>query len=91
MKTWSVYILRCSDGTLYTGITNDLDKMIESHSSGQGSKYTKSRLPVELVYQEQANNRSEATRRELEIKGFSREEKMKLIEENQISLQQNHA
>jgi len=79
MKTWSVYILRCGDGTLYTGITNDLDKRIESHSSGQGSKYTRSRLPVELVYQEQAENRSEATKRELEIKGLPREEKMKLV------------
>ena len=79
MKTWSVYILRCGDGTLYTGITNDLDKRIESHSSGQGSKYTRSRLPVELVYQEQAENRSEATRREWEIKRLSREDKMKIV------------
>ncbi len=79
MKTWSVYILRCSDNTLYTGITNNLGKRIKSHSSGQGSKYTRSRLPVELVYQEQAENRSEATRRELEIKGLSRGDKMKII------------
>ena len=79
MKTWSVYILRCGDGTFYTGITNDIGKRIESHSSGHGSKYTRSRLPVELVYQEQANNRSEATRRELEIKGLSRKDKMKII------------
>ncbi len=79
MKSWAVYILRCSDGTLYTGITNDLDKRIETHSSGQGSKYTRSRLPVELVYHEQAENRSEATRRELEIKGLSRSDKIKMI------------
>ncbi len=79
MKSWSVYILRCSDGTLYTGITNDLNKRIESHANGQGSKYTRSRLPVELVHCEQANNRSEATRRELEIKGLSRGDKMKMI------------
>ncbi len=79
MKTWSVYILRCSNGTFYTGITNDLDKRIESHSNGQGSKYTRSRLPVELIYQEQVENRSEATKRELEIKGLSRKDKMKMI------------
>ena len=79
MKNWAVYILRCSDGTLYTGITNNLDKRIESHSSGQGSKYTRSRLPVDLIYHEQAENRSEATRRELEIKGLSRGDKMKII------------
>ncbi|MEA2110195.1 MAG: GIY-YIG nuclease family protein [Pseudomonadota bacterium] len=79
MKTWSVYILRCSDGTLYTGITNDLEKRIESHSNGQGSKYTRSRLPVELVYLEQAGNRGEATRRELEIKDLSRGDKMKMV------------
>jgi len=79
MKIWSVYILRCGDGTLYTGITNDLDKRIESHSSGQGSKYTRSRLAVELFYYEPAENRSEASRRELEIKGLSREDKMKII------------
>jgi len=79
MKSWSVYILRCSDGTLYTGITNDLNKRIESHANGQGSKYTRSRLPVDLVYDEQAENRSEATQRELEIKKLSRKEKMKMV------------
>jgi len=90
LKSWSVYMLRCSDGSLYAGITNDLKKRIESHSSGHGSKYTRSRLPVEFVYLEQAENRSEATRRELEIKGLSRHDKMKMIEENPISLQQIH-
>jgi len=64
MKTWSVYILRCGDGTFYTGITNDIGKRIESHSSGHASKYTKSRLPIELIYREQLQNRSEATKRE---------------------------
>jgi len=86
MKTWSVYILRCGDGTLYTGITNDLDKRIESHLNGHGSKYTRSRLPVELVYHEQAGNRSEATQRELEIKKFSREEKMKMVKAEKCDL-----
>jgi putative endonuclease len=59
--------------------SNNLDKRIETHSSGQGSKYTRSRLLVELVYYEPAENRSEVTRRELEIKGLSREEKMKMV------------
>ncbi|MEA2110128.1 MAG: GIY-YIG nuclease family protein [Pseudomonadota bacterium] len=61
------------------GITNGMDKRIESYSSGQGSQYTKSQLPVELVYYEPAENRSEATRRELEIKGLSRGDKMKMV------------
>ncbi|MEA3241458.1 MAG: GIY-YIG nuclease family protein [Pseudomonadota bacterium] len=80
MKAWVVYILRCNDSTLYTGITNNLKKRITSHSYGKGSKYTRSRLPVELVYQEQAKNRSEATRRELEIKRLSHGDKMKIME-----------
>jgi len=80
MKAWVVYILRCNDGTLYTGITNNLEKRIASHSHGKGSKYTRSRMPVKLVYQEQTENRSEATLRELEIKGLSHGDKMKIME-----------
>jgi putative endonuclease len=82
IKTWSVYILRCNDNTLYTGITNDLEKRIESHSNGQASKYTRSRLPVEIVYLEQVKNRGEATKRELEIKALPRKEKIKIIKGN---------
>ena len=53
METWHVYILRCADGTLYTGIAKDLAKRLEAHQSGNGAKYTRGRLPVKLVYQEQ--------------------------------------
>ena len=76
---WFVYILRCSDGSLYTGITNDLDRRCEQHNAGTASRYTRSRLPVELVYQEEQGNRSVATKRELEIKALSRLEKEALI------------
>ena len=58
-----VYILRCGDGTLYTGCTNDLPRRLQAHQSGRGAKYTRSRLPVELVYQEAVPDRSAALRR----------------------------
>ena len=76
---WTVYILRCGDGTLYTGITNNLIRRLRAHADGTGAKYTRSRLPVTLVYQEEAYTRAEASRREVEIKHFSRKEKDKLI------------
>ena len=63
-----VYILRCGDGTLYTGCTNDLPRRLQAHQSGRGAKYTRSRLPVELVYQEAVPDRSAALRREAAIK-----------------------
>ena len=77
--TWFVYILRCADDTLYTGITNDLIRRCEQHNAGTASRYTRSRLPVELVYQEAQGNRSVATKREIEIKALSRQEKESLI------------
>ena len=73
------YILRCCDGTLYSGWTNDLEKRLTSHNSGRGSKYTRSRLPVELVYFEEFESKSEAMQREFAFKQLSREEKIKLI------------
>ena len=76
---WCVYILRCKDGSYYTGITNALDRRIEQHNTGKGAKYTKGRRPVELVYQEPQLNRSSASKRELEIKSLSREQKEDLI------------
>lgn len=76
---YKVYILRCGDGTLYTGITNDLDHRLKAHNSGRGAKYTRSRLPVELVYSEPSPDRSSALRREAEIKAMTREEKLKMI------------
>ncbi len=76
-----VYILRCADGTLYTGWTNDLERRVAAHNAGRGAKYTRSRLPVELIYSEQAQTREEAMSREWHIKHMTREEKMTLISE----------
>ena len=79
-KCWSVYILRCGDGTLYTGITDDVSARLQAHQSGKGAKYTRGRGPLELVYQEECGDHSAALKRELEIKGLSREDKLKMIE-----------
>ncbi|HHV27877.1 GIY-YIG nuclease family protein [Anaerosalibacter bizertensis] len=78
-----IYILECSDKTLYTGWTNNLEKRIETHSKGKGAKYTRARLPVKLVYFEKYNDKISAQKREYEIKQMSRKEKLKLI--NDIS------
>ena len=74
-----VYILRCNDDSLYTGWTNNLEKRVKAHSNGKGAKYTKSRLPVELVYFEEYENKVEAMRREYAIKQLKRKEKLMLI------------
>lgn len=76
---WFVYILRCGDGSLYTGIARNLEERIESHNRGEGGRYTRSHLPVELVYSETAGDHSIALRRELAIKGMSRDSKLALI------------
>ncbi len=73
------YILRCADGTLYTGWTNDLPKRIAAHNAGKGAKYTRSRLPVVLVYAEPHADKAAAMRREWRIKRMTREEKLSLI------------
>ena len=73
------YIVECSDHTLYTGWTNDLEKRIEAHNTGKGAKYTKTRRPVRLVYFETFDTKEEAMSREYRIKRMSRLEKMKLI------------
>ena len=75
-----VYILRCADGTLYTGWTNDLPRRVQSHNNGVGGRYTRSRLPVELVYFEEYGDKQQAQRREYAIKQLSRNEKERLIE-----------
>ena len=79
-KTWCVYILQCSDGTLYTGITNDLERRIQMHSNGDGAKYTRGRGPLVLRYVEKIESYSSALRREYAIKQLSRKQKLKLIE-----------
>jgi putative endonuclease len=73
-----VYIVECSDGSLYTGATSDLSRRLVRHNSGLGSRYTRSRLPVRLVYKEGAKSMREALQRESEIKKLSRREKLLL-------------
>jgi len=77
---WSCYILRCADDTLYTGITNDLEKRVAAHNEGTAAKYTRARGPVELVFIEDCADRSEASKRELAIKNLTRAEKLLLIQ-----------
>lgn len=77
------YILECSDKTLYTGWTNNLDKRLSTHLAGKASKYTRSRLPVKLVYFEEFETKQAAMKREYAIKQLSRLEKLKLISSNQ--------
>ena len=73
------YIVKCSDGSLYTGWTTDLDRRIRAHNDGAGAKYTKSRRPVRLVYYETYETKEEAMRREYAIKQLTREEKLALL------------
>ena len=76
---WCVYMLLCDDNTIYTGITNDLKKRFENHISGKGAKYLRGRKPLEIVYTENFQNRSMATKREMEIKKLNRRKKEALI------------
>lgn len=80
-NTWKLYMLRCGDGSLYTGITTDVEKRLEAHRSGKGAKYTRGRGPLELVYWEECGDHSTALKRECTVKGLSRSEKMMLIGE----------
>ena len=77
--TWHVYIIECNDGSLYTGVTNDLDKRITAHNAGLGAKYTKSRRPVHLRYSETARDRKQASQREHVIKSLQKSAKISLI------------
>jgi putative endonuclease len=80
MMSYYIYILRCSDDTLYTGIAKDLDKRLKEHNeSDKGAKYTRVRRPVKLVYAEEAKDRSEASKREYAIKKLNRDKKLQLI------------
>ena len=75
---WFCYLLRCADDTLYCGITNDLEKRLAAHNAGTASKYTRTRVPVKLVFAEPCADRSVASKREREIKRMPRSEKLKL-------------
>jgi len=77
--SWFVYMLRCGDGSLYTGCTDDVERRLAAHQSGRGGKYTRSHLPVTLVYRESVPDKSAALRREAEIKRLSRKDKLALI------------
>ena len=78
--SWAVYILECSDGSFYTGISNNVKARINTHNASKGAKYTKSSLPVTLVFQENTFNKSESLRREIEIKKLTRKKKRELID-----------
>lgn len=83
MKNYT-YIVQCNDGTLYTGWTNDLDRRIQAHNAGHGAKYTRSRLPVTLIYFEEHPTKEAAMSREFHIKKMSRDEKLSLIRSGNI-------
>ena len=85
-QTWKLYILRCGDDTLYTGITVDVAHRFAMHRSGKGAKYTRGRGPLELVYMEECGTHTEALRREIAVKRLSRQEKMKLIDNNKSGI-----
>lgn len=80
-KSWKLYILRCGDGSLYTGITTDVEARLEAHRTGKGAKYTRGRGPLEVVYTEQCASKSDALKRERQIKALPREEKRKLCKQ----------
>jgi len=78
-KPWSVYIVKCRDDRLYTGITNDVDKRVETHNKGSGCRFTKYRYPVKLVYQEPCGTKSAARKREIAVQRLTRSNKLELI------------
>ena len=80
-KYWYVYILKCGDGTLYTGITDDVSARLQAHREGKGAKYTRGRGSLELVYQEESENHSAAAKREWQIKQLKKQEKLLLCQQ----------
>ena len=84
-KTWVLYILECGDGSLYTGITDDLDRRLKAHSNGKGAKYTRGRGPRILRYQESCADHSAALKREISVKRMTREQKLQLISEDSFN------
>ena len=86
MKRNYTYMVKCSDGTLYTGWTTDLEHRVKAHNDGEGAKYTRSRRPVELVYYEEYATKAEAMNREYSIKQLTRKQKEKLIENKNMCI-----
>lgn len=85
MKNWTVYLLRCKDNTLYTGITTDLDARVIVHNEGKGAKYTRGRGPVEVVWSREGLSQSEALIQEAQIKKLSRAQKEELCRKDPLS------
>ena len=88
-KTWSLYILRCGDGTYYTGIAVDIDKRFAAHRAGKGAKYTRGRGPLVIVHRETCGDHGQALRRELQVKALTRQEKEALIASGDIIQTEN--
>ena len=86
-KEWTVYILECGDGTLYTGITDDLERRLQAHAEGRGAKYTRGRGPLKLRYRETAADKSAALKRECALKRLRKKEKMAIIYEKESEMQ----
>ena len=82
---WKVYIVKCSDKTFYTGITNNIKLRLDTHNAGTGAKYTKNRLPVILVYLESVEDKSNALKREMEIKKLNRSQNINLINSTNLT------
>jgi putative endonuclease len=80
MPTYWVYLLQCADGTLYAGWTTDLERRLSAHNAGRGSRYTRGRRPVSIIYREECASESEARRREIALKRMGRAQKLRLIE-----------
>lgn len=78
-NVWSLYILECGDGSWYTGITNNLERRLKSHSLGKGGKYTRAHLPIRLIYHEMCSSRREALIREIKVKSLNRQGKVRLV------------
>lgn len=91
MDKWTIYILKCADNTLYTGITTDINRRLLEHNqlNGAAARYTRSRQPVTLVYTETSEDRSQASRREVQIKKMRRSEKLALIASTKPNLAEN--
>jgi putative endonuclease len=87
-ELWFIYIAQCKDNTLYIGISNNVAKRIDKHNSGKGAQYTKGRTPITLLYQEKFENKSAASKREIELKSWSRQKKEQLIMNHALLL--NH-
>jgi len=85
---WYVYIIECSDNTLYVGVTLDIERRLKEHNSGKGGRYTRVRMPVNLIYNESYNSKSKALKREIQIKGWTKRKKIALIQNNYVKLGQ---